>query len=575
MGSESSKKDERERKAVEKAIEKSVKKAESSAKRGDYAEAASLYQEAARLAEAINDRRAIDFCLEEANCNLRLGKAFNVGWAYKAAAVYALDFNDFSNAINLASKALEYFSKVNSMYAVQWCYNLMGAAGEKMGDYDLAVSNYRKSLDIEYSEDIEKKINSLSATVPRLRVEQLCAKAAAKEGEKVEIALRVTNDTKDEIKDIKICGDKENELEHIALLKPGEAKTFKYTLAAWEKAKPLFQKITWKDKKGEVRERLIEPPRLCVVPNIDIRPCLKNRLEVGKQSYFVISVANNSKQPIEDIDLQVSFPVEFKVHPVTGYNIERISPGEEKGFVFKILPTITGKTVLKPVISFSDVYGRRYRKNIEAFVIEETFPPSTITKTEPPKPVDKENFDRLKYTEKFKRYLESFIHPKEMDEPEYIRLTKKLKSSIRGYTLKDVDADKVANHIIEEYKGMSLVGQHAWEGERLYMFSGEANDGGLYLLTAVAKEDDNLVHVALKLYSDKEEELDDMLEKLSDILKYTIIAMSFATEIQKIEVKETINIIDSIVQRSKIGERIRKKDKELDIKDSVVQRTDL
>jgi hypothetical protein len=51
--------------------------------------------------------------------------------------------------------------------------------------------------------------------------------------------------------------------------------------------------------------------------------------------------------------------------------------------------------------------------------------------------------------------------------------------------------------------------------------------------------------------------------------------MSLATEIQKIEVRETINIIDSIVQRSKIGERIRKKDKNVDIKDSILQRTDL
>jgi tetratricopeptide (TPR) repeat protein len=575
MKSENPRKDEKERKAAEKEVERYAKKAESSAKKGDYAEAASLYQEAARLAETIKDKRATDFCLEEAKCNLRLGKTFNVGWAYKAAAVYALDSNDFSNAINFASKAVEYFSKTNSMYAVQWCYNLMGAAGEKMGDYDLALVSYRKSLDIEYSEDIEKKINSLSAAIPGLHVEQLCSKAAAKEGEKVEVALRITNGTKDEIRDIKICGDKANELEHIALLKPGEGKSFKYTLAAWEKAKPLFQKITWKDKGGGTHEKMIEPPRICVVPNIDIRPCLKNRLEIGKQSYFVISVANNSRQAIEDVDLQLSFPLELKVHPVTGYNIGRILPGEEKGFVFKILPTITGKTLVKPLVSFSDVYGRRYRKGIEAFVIEETFSAGASAKGEPPKPVGRENLNRIKYTEKFKRYLEAFIRPREMDEHEYVRLAQKLKSSIRGYTLKDVDIDAVANHIIEEYRGMSLVGQHIGDGERLYMFSGEANDGGLYLLTAVAKEDDTLVHVALRLYSDKEDELEDMLEKLSDILKYTIIAMSFAAEIQKIEVKETINIIDSIVQRSKIGERIRKKDKELDIKDSVVQRTDL
>jgi len=66
-----------------------------------------------------------------------------------------------------------------------------------------------------------------------------------------------------------------------------------------------------------------------------------------------------------------------------------------------------------------------------------------------------------------------------------------------------------------------------------------------------------------------------MVEKLSEILKYTIIAMSFATEIEKIEVKETINIVDSVVQRSKIGEKLRKKGKDVQIKDSVVQKTEL
>jgi len=568
---------EKERKKTQKEIESSLKRAEKRFKSEDYAEAASIYQAIAKLAETINDKRAIDFCIEEAKCYAKLGKDFNVGWAYKSAAVYAFAFSDFSNVINFATKAIEHFLKMDSLYAVQWCYNLMGDAGEKTGNYELAVNNYRKSLDIEYSEEIEKKLNRLLDIIPHVTVQQECEKKAAREGDKVEVVLKIKNDTKDTMNDIKVLGEKANELEAITSLKPGETRAFSYTMVAWEHSKPLYRKMTWKDGKGEKRERDVWPPSICVIPNIDVRPCLKEKLEIGKESYFVLSIENNSKNPIEDIEITVKFPFELKTEPVTGNYIDRISPREERGFVFKILPMTVGRTMLEPVLSFKDARGRTFRKKMKPFVLEETLDSSLDlpVKINLPQTVDKGDFNRLRYTEKFKRYLESFIQPKTIDEAEYIKLTKQLHSAIRGYTLKDVNVEKIANHIIEEYKGMSLVAEHVYEDERLYMFSGESKDGAIYLLTAVAKEDEDLVHVALKLYSGKEDELEDMLEKLSDILKYTVIAMSFATEIQKIEVKETINIIDSVVQRSKIGERIKKKDKELDIKDSVVQRTEV
>jgi tetratricopeptide (TPR) repeat protein len=567
----------KEKRMVERDIENSLNRAEKAAKRGDYPEAASVYQEVARLAESINDGRAVDFRIEEANCNLKLGKDFNAGWAYKCAAVYSFTSNDFSNAVNFAAKAIEFFSKADSMYAVQWCYNLIGQAGEKMGDYDIAMKNYRKSLDIEYSEEIEKKIKNLSKLVPTLFVEHKCEKDAVREGEKIDIALTIRNEMKEPVSDIKILGEKSNEVESIPALRPGESKTFKYKLMACENIKPVFYGVTWKDVKGAKREKAIEPPGICVIPNIEVKPYLRDKLEVGKKSFFVVSVANNSKQRIEDIDIELSFPIEFKVYPVTGYSIDGIGPGEEKGFVFKILPTIFGKTILKPAISFRDASGKRYVKNFEPFVLEESLgaPANTQLKTEPEKPVSQKDFDRLKYTEKFKRYLESFMRPKEMEEPGYVKLTRQMHSVTKGYTLKDVDIETVSGHIMEECRSFALVAEHASENYRLLMFSGESKDGAAYLLTVVIKEEDNLVHVAFRLYSDREDELDDVVEKISDIAEYTIIAMSLATEIQKIEVRETINIIDSIVQRSKIGERIRKKDKNVDIKDSILQRTDL
>jgi hypothetical protein len=563
----------KEIKKTAKEVEGLAKKAEKLAKSGKCAEAAEIYQEAARLAESINDKRAVDFCLEEVQCHLRNGKDFNVGWAYKSAAFYSFSFNDLNNTISFATKAIDYFTRAGSLYAVQWCCNLMGQAAEKMGDYNLAIKNYKKSLDIEYSEEIEKRIRDIARIAPHLSISHACANDVVKEGEKTKVTLALRNDTKETLNDIRILGVKANVLESVASMKPGESRALSYMITSSENAKPLYAKVEWKNARGERMESEIEPPRMCVIPNIDVRPYLREKLEVGKKSYFVVSVANNSRQPIGDVNLVMNFPVEIKVHPVSGYEIDRINPGEEKGFVFKILPTVTGKTMLKPSISFRDLRGRNFIKDMEPFVLEESL--QTTQETASDGQASKENMDKLNYTQKFRRFLQNFMHPKEISEHEYVKMKAGFRSAIKGYTLKGTDIKTVSSHVLEECRDFAAVASHEFDNERLYLFSGESSDGDTYLLTCVLREEDGLVHVAFKLYSSKDEELENLAEKIADIVKYTVIAMSLATEIQKIEVNETINIIDSIVQRSKIGEKIRKKDKNVDIKDSIVQRTDL
>lgn len=573
-----SKAKEKERKGVEKEIEKLVKKANRAKDREDYEKTVALYQEIARLAGSIKDKRAVDFCLDAAKHSLKTGEDFKTGWSYKCAAVYSLAFKDFNNTINFGLKAIEYFSKSNSMYAVQWCYNLIGEASEKIEDYDLAIKSYRKSLEIEYSEEIDKKLKNLLKIIPHPTINQECEEEFTKEGKQTGIKIRVSNETKEILNNIKIVDEDSNEIETIPSLKPGETKTFRYRLVAEEGMKSPLSKVIWIDADGEKKEKKIGSLCIHVKPNIEIKPYLKNTLEIGKHSYFVISVMNHSKHPIEDVNLEIKFPVELKVQPVTGYSMKRVEPMEEKGFVFKVLPTVVGKTIVKPVVNFRDINGKFYRETPEPFMIEESLeaPPTLPIKTGPMMPVKKENIDQLKRTEEFKRYVESFMHPKEMSEPEYVKLTKKFRPVSTGYTLKGVDIETISNHVMEECKGMKLVGEHAFGDERLYMFAGgSTKTERTYLLTVVVKKENDFMHVAFRLYSDKEEGLDDFLGKVVNIIKYTIIAMSFATEIQKIEVKETINIIDSIVQRSRIGGKLRKKDKNIDIKDSVVQRTEL
>jgi len=293
----------------------------------------------------------------------------------------------------------------------------------------------------------------------------------------------------------------------------------------------------------------------------------------------VISVKNNSSSPVTDVKLNVDFPTELKVKPITGYFFEEISGNEEKGFVFKILPTIVGKTTIEPEIRFKDSEGSEHREKMEAFLLEEVLePPKNIEiREDPSKSVPQEDVERIKNLREFKKYVSSIITPFEISEPEYVSMTKKFYHVTKGYTLKDVDIETVSKHILEECKGAKLVGVHRFEDERLYLFSGKSTkEKRIYLLTVVVKGDGKLVHLAFKLYSDIEENLEDLLSKIAEIIKHTIVIMSLAKEIEKIEVKKTINIIDSIVQRSDIGTGGgTEEDKEIEVKDSVVRRTEL
>lgn len=142
---------------VEREMEDLLIEARKCVSKDDYSEAASVYQEMARLAHSINDRRAVDFCLDAANYAKKAKDEFKAGWSYKCAADYSLASKDFNNAVSFAMKAVEHLSKTDSMYVVQWCYNIMGRASEGMKDYELALKSYKKSLDIEYSDEIQER----------------------------------------------------------------------------------------------------------------------------------------------------------------------------------------------------------------------------------------------------------------------------------------------------------------------------------------------------------------------------------------------------------------------------------
>lgn len=570
----------REEKKIGKEVDKVLREAKRSLRKKNYENAAALYKKASMFAHKIGDKRAVEYALEAVKYSLKIKKYFNVGWSYRNAAMFSRDFKDFDNTVNFALKAIDYFSKTNSFYAVQWCYNLAGEASEERKDYFSAARYYRKSLEIKRKEAIEKRLEHILKEVPHPTIEQTPDRGEVKEGEEITFEIEIKNESKDILNEICILNEKNEKICFLDEIGPGNEKSFSFRTRAKEVGMmdSPFERVEWKTK-GKKFSDDIEPLEILVKPDIEIKPYLKNKPQVGSYSYFVISVKNNSSSPVTDVELFVNFPIELKVKPITGYSFERISGSEEKGFVFKILPTIVGKTRIEPEVTFNDSDGLEHRKKMKPFLLEEVLePPKNIDiREDSSKSVPQEDVERIKKLQEFKKYVSSMLTPFEISEPEYISMSKKLYHATKGCILKDVDLETVSKHVLEECKGTKLVGVHEFEDEVLYMFAGESTkEKRIYLLTVVVKAGEGIVHLAFKLYSDKEENLEDFLSKISEVIKHTIVIMSLASEVERIEVKKIINIIDSVVQRSDIGTgEGTEEDKEIKVKDSVVQRTEL
>jgi len=570
----------KEEKKTGKQAEKILREAKRSVRKGNYENAASLYKKASLLAHKMGDKRSVDYALESVKYSIKIKRYFNAGWSYRNAAIFSREFKDFGNAISFAMRAIDYFSKADCFYAIQWCYNLAGEVSEESKDYFSAARYYRKSLEIKKKEAIEKRLKRILKEVPHPTIEQAPDRQEVNEGEEVTFRIRVKNESPETLDDVHILNDKNEKICSLDGIEPENEKSFSMHIKANDVGvmDSPFKKIRWKTK-GKEFEDAIENSETLVNPNVEMIPYIKNKPEVGKYSYFVISVRNNSSIPLINVELKVDFPIELKVKPITGYFFQEIPGKEEKGFVFKILPTMVGKTRIEPEIRFMDSNGIEHARTMEPFILEEVIEPpeKADIKESLSEPLPKQDVERIKKIHEIKKYIDSLISPFEISEPEYVSLTKKLFHATRGYTLRGVDIETVSRHVLEECKGTKLVGAHEFKDEALYLFAGESKRGKrIYLLTVVVKGDKGMVHLAFRLYSEQRENLEDFLSKVSEIIKHTIVIMSLAREVEKIEVKKVINIVDSIVQRSEIGTKEGTgENKEIDVKDSVIQRTGL
>lgn len=566
-----------ERKDLEKRLEKILDEIRKSRRSGKRKETASLFQEAARISHLLGDRKAIEYYAESAKASLSLKDRYNAGWSYRNAALMCFEFGDYEGSVNYSLKSLEMFRKENVRYGLQWCYNLIGESKEKLGRISSAVKYYTKSLDIAGDDEIEKRVRSLMKSVPNFSVRQWSDKASAREGEEVEFFISLRNPSASEIRNVRILDGNSSVLSELKALGPGEEKVFSAKIKKGE-GSPVspFRRIKWSTPDGGEFEKEFEEIRTESRPNIEMKAYFDQKPVLGKQSHFVIFVRNRSDSDISEVKLSMIFPVEIKVNPVSGYSIKRIGPGEEEGLVFKILPTVIGKTLLRPSITY--MQGKEsYEESMKPFFMEESLeiPGDKKIGSLFPSKVSPEAMKKVTSVQEAKREMSRKLEKKPLSEADYIRRKENLFSCSRGFSLKEVKLSEVISNIKEEMRDFYPVGEHKSGDHYLFLYSARSEeDKRLVLVTFLMKEVRGIVHVALKIYTNKEKGMKEFADRLTDVLRFTISTLNLATEVQKVEIKEIVNIIDSVIQRSSIGrEDTEDKDKKIKIKDSLVQKT--
>ena len=549
-------------------------KIEKQLKQNDYFSVSFSYQMLAKLAEEQGDiATAIKYIELAAEYSLKDNKLYTAGWHYKTLAALYFKRKEYTKAIEFSVKSADLLIQTNSRYAAQWSYNLAAKASEEKGDVYTAIRYYRKSLELGEDQQIKEEINRLKRKVPKPTILEFVNKKEAKEGEAIEFKIIVENSGLEPLKNVRLLDKYDRLINDFYDLAPYEGKYFSFkTTGRVGLVKPAYKKIVWENIIGDSFEEPIEQIDVKVEPKVEVIVSCNPSLRLNKSSTFMILIRNLSSTTIKNVNFFSTFPDSLSVKEVTKNKIERIGPDEERGVAFSITPHTVGESRITNIkVSYNDEFGIKHESVYGSCVLREAVEEEKTKKTraEIVESLGKTGLEYLKSIENKKK--ETTINPHPISQEEYVRLTTSYHSLEKGYTLKDISIEVLSSHILDACESMALISSHKFEKERLFLFSGE-NFDTIYLLTIAVKQlDGDIINVLFKAYSNQKG-LGKFLDNISDIIEYTSMVMSSAKEIEKVEVKQIIKIIDSIVQRSQIG-AVSTKNKELTIKDSVVQRS--
>jgi len=551
-----------------KSLPKILKKAESASRKGDREKTAWFYQQASLLARKARQwEDSAKYALLAAEYSERAGKKFNAGWAYRSAAIAAKGRGDLNGAVKYALSGAECFLQTKSTYAAWWCYHFAGQSSREAGDLNSAIKYYERAHRVEPDDDTWLEIEALKHLISHPKVDQYAEKSEVVEYQPVKFEAVVENHGKEILRDIVICDRDSKTSREISSLGPGEVKVLSHEVigrVGWVHSP--FEHMSWKNSKGECLTMELEPARVLVRPRVQVNSYVSPDALIGRESELIVMVKNLSSSPLIDVKIDTDFSDNVRVGKSSPVVFRKISPGEELGTEWIIKPLVLGRqSIAAGKVSMKDGTGNVYLERIPeimAEVLERPGPPSAA-------------FDKREEFERQKNEMDNSIKAYPVTEKQYMEMHGKYYHQQRGYTFRGISLDVVAKHVRGNCSDMAPVSKYELEREKMMLYSFRMHEVH-YLLTVIIKKDEGFIHLVLKLHSPSSELLVPVLDRLSDIIRYTITAETEAREVERIQIKKVVNIIDSVVQRSKIGpdeEDGKVISKKTRIKDSVVQRT--
>jgi len=172
-----------------------------------------------------------------------------------------------------------------------------------------------------------------------------------------------------------------------------------------------------------------------------------------------------------------------------------------------------------------------------------------------------------------------FLKEKPMQEGEFAELAAKSKHVEEGLSFGGIGVSEIAEFIKESCTHrLHIVGEHEIDSTIVLDLAGESiGEKAYYLLTAVIQpyKEKDVTRIALRAYSDKPHGLHGFLNEIVGSIRHLVGSVQSAKEIGIIEEKQVINIIDSVVQRTSFDGAGDGGSAEVNIKNSVVHRSDL
>jgi glycine betaine/proline transport system substrate-binding protein len=172
-----------------------------------------------------------------------------------------------------------------------------------------------------------------------------------------------------------------------------------------------------------------------------------------------------------------------------------------------------------------------------------------------------------------------FLNGIAMTSGEFARLADESESIEEGVSFSGISVGDVSD-IIKKIcvPRLHVIGEPEVDGTKVMYLSGESiGEEAYYLLTAVIQpyKEKDITQIALRAYSDKPHGLHGFLNEITASIRHLVGSVQSAKGIGIIEEKQVINIIDSVVQRTSFGGVGGGGSTEVNIKDSVVHRSDI